>query len=194
MSRTLHPFLKIELATDELHLVVLGLVERGGVLPVAATVIHGRAQHPGEHGVVHVVMLLGHHGGPGHALQVEKGLRRHDRKDGQVVVYLGFQMGAYGPAEHHVKLIAVPPTFHVRLARAERALPKNPLVQIGIVNLNIPGPIAPYADIRHRQHRSDHRFCIHAPPPFLVLPRRCFPTGRKASCHDASRVIQFFNY
>ena len=161
-----HPLLQSELLADELHLVVLGLVQRTGVFPVTATVVHCGTEHTGKHGVVRIVVLFGDHRGPTHALQVEEQLACRDQQRGEIMPYPILQMGTNSLAEHHVQLVAVPPSFKVGFSRPHRPFTEQPFVQVFVMHMNIPRAIAPDTDIRFLKHRNHHFFCIHTLPSF----------------------------
>ncbi len=65
-----HARFQPDLAADQIQLVLLRLIERGGVLPVAARILHPFAQHGFIEVVAQIVMFLGDLRGPRSPLAV----------------------------------------------------------------------------------------------------------------------------
>jgi hypothetical protein len=56
-----------------------------------------------------------------------------------------------GAATHLIQRIAVPPTVHVGFSETERPRSQDPVKEMPVVHLNVPGPRAVDANVRARE-------------------------------------------
>ena len=57
--------------------------------------------------------------------------------------------------QESVQRFRIPPLVHVAFAQAQRALPQHPRIEMRIVDLQVPGPLAAYAYVRLRKQIAD---------------------------------------
>jgi hypothetical protein len=137
-----HAGFEFQLATGQLQLGQLGLVQGTRRLPVAAGVAHRRVEHALEEIVAQVVVRLADDVGACPALQVEEA--------GLEAVHHPLRRGAgtlakavvQQPAGHLVDALAVPPAVHVGLAQAQGALAQHPREEVRVMDAQVLGSIA----------------------------------------------------
>ena len=135
-----HPRLESQLARAEVDLCFLGLVERFGVLPVAAAVGESRVEHALVEVVSDIVVALADGERSPRALQIDEfGADHVERKN--TGDHLSFEPGLQDPGQHLIDSLAVPPPVHVGLTEAEGGFGEDPSVKALIMHLYIPGAI-----------------------------------------------------
>jgi hypothetical protein len=137
ISRRRLPSRKTELATDQLELVLLGLVDVGRVAPVAARVTHGGSESGLEQLVAEIVMLLGDFARAALRLNVDEPAAHVVPHAGPALADIRLEM--FHPADEFVEPFAVPPSIHVGLTQPERALQQDTTEQPIVVDLDVKG-------------------------------------------------------
>ena len=137
----LHSGLELQLASDQVELVLLGFVQRLGAPPIATAIDHALVQHGAEQVVAAVVVAFADLERAPASLKVhEPRLQREE-----YVAYgldAPMEPGAISTADHLVELFAVPPTVHVSFADAQLALGENSGIKRFVVHLNVPRAVA----------------------------------------------------
>src|ERR1019366_7199781 len=131
------PRTQLELAANQAELVFLSLVQRGGVLPVAASVLHAEVQHRLVHVISQIVVPLSHLGGPRSPLAVEDAALQGQPIDFPAADQ-GGQIGAVDPGAQLVQRLGVPPAIHVGFAGRQVAAGQQSCIEALVVNLQIP--------------------------------------------------------
>ncbi len=142
----LHARFEPEFTAGEIEFRLLRLIQRCGVLPVAATVNHALVQHTLEQIVAAIVMRLADLERPPPALQVDEMAERparHLLRNRQPLV----NACAKHARKHFIQPFGIPPAVHVGFAEAERAVRKHARKHARIMNPDVPGPIAIDPDI-----------------------------------------------
>ncbi len=137
---------QLQFAADQIKLGLLGLLQSGSLGPIATAVGHGRIEHGLVEIVAEVVMHPGNLPGTGHRLQVEQtGTQRCPQP--ARARHLMVQTGTQGPADESVDLRTIPPPLHIGLTQGQAASLEDLSQRVGMVNLQVPGPMAPQADV-----------------------------------------------
>ncbi len=145
-----HAALQADLACDEIELRFLRGVERLYVLPIPARVDHARIEHALVEVVAEVVVLLPHAESAAPALHIDEVRRdsqQHSARRAQMLLDIVVQ----DASQHLIQLLAIPPTFHVGLARPQGPLSHDAMKEALVVHADIPRTRAIYFYIARRE-------------------------------------------
>ena len=150
-----HAGLEAELFADEFHLQFLchGKVRR--IAEISTRILHRGVQHGSEKIIPEVVVLLGDDTRARLALEIQQKRERHLHQRPQARLDRCFEASVDCPGAHLLDVVAVPPTIHVGLAEAERAVLQDTPVESFVIHLNIARPAAVDFDIRPLEDFGD---------------------------------------